>query len=1108
MPRFSLSLLGTFNLTRDENPVGGFGSDKVRALLAYLAVQPEQPHRREKLAALLWSEQSEERARANLSQALYNLHQLLGQDCLKVTSQTIQIQPIDLKVDVIEFERLLSGCSTHFLRRSSTCPACIQNVEQAVRRYRGNFLEGLTLRREDEFEEWTASERENLCRKVLKALLELAVSYELRGDLTSALPYAQRAAGLDLYNEEAQRLLLRLLALSGEHNAARAQYERLRQQLAQVMGVEPEPETQALYNQLYAQLKGVPLPPSHLPTSLNPFIGRQSELTKLRGMLRESANRLISLVGPGGCGKTRLALEAARGLQEHFTHGVYFISLSDHLPDNPLWPVLADAMHLQMREKLDPEQQIRDYLHAKSILLIFDSFETALEKAVWLDELLQYSPQLTALVTSRICLEISGEQIFTLGGMSVPELGEIERAEQFDAVQLLVSFIRHRQPGFALNNSSRNAVQRICHLLQGYPLGLLLASAWVGFYSLEEIASQIESNLDFLSVNWSNLPERQRSLRATFDYSWKLLEENEKAVFRALCIFRGEFTRQAAQGVSEANPQEIRCLLDKSLVMLREGEWYAIHALLRQYGLEKLSMLPPASQAVSQRYSAYYLEKLEQWEAGLKGSQQEGTLAMMNSQMNDLRSAWDWACQQGEIDHLDHGLEGFCLYYELSARFKEGKSACLVAADSLDAVNTPQSDFLKARLYTWQSCFCRLLGEPEPAGQLRGKSLEIANHLAASGMDASPVLAFIYFEAGEALFAADLKLAREQLQRSVELYRKNSDHYRLARSLGALGINLQHSGSYTEAIEPLTECIATRRAFGDRRGLAKALANLAFTYIRIGQFEKCASLLDESQAIAQSIGDTASIADELMWMARLLIWQGRFEDSFPLIERLLPLYYDLGDRFNCTFGYMILGLAKMLAGKYEPVNSLTQKILEIGEKNGFIREIALSHWILGGTALAEGRVQEAFVEVQKCVDLYRKTGHQDELGWALSVLANIYFIQGQNQRANIALVEALQIAANTKANHAIMHALATTALILAHEGQVVKALELYARVKEDPIWNVSPWMERVVGQHIVAASAELSQEVITAAREQGRQRDHLATINEMLVEFSYRCRWQ
>jgi DNA-binding SARP family transcriptional activator/predicted ATPase len=1106
MPHLALFLLGTFNLTLDENPISGFGSDKVRALLAYLAVQRDRPHRREKLAALLWSEQPEARARANLSQALYNLHRIIGQDFLKVSSKSIQIEPnCDLFVDVLEFRSLLSGCSVHTPHRSPTCPACINNIERAARLYHGNFLDALTLRGEDEFEDWATFEAEKLNHMALEGVIELSVHYEMSGDLAAALMYSQRATEIDPFDEKAQRLLLRILALSGEHNVALAHYEKLRSRLSKEMGVEPEAETQALYNQLYSQQKSVPLPPFYLPKSLTPFIGRKNELAMLRGMLTDSANRLINVVGPGGCGKTRLALEVARGLQEQFTHGVYFVSLAAHLPGNPLWPVLADVMHLRMREKHDPEQQLLDYLLSKNILLVLDSFETALEKTDWLDKLLQFAPQLTVLVTSRVCLEISGEQVFTLGGMAVPEFKDIERAEQFDAVQLLVSFISQRKPGFRLDNNSRTAVLRICQIMQGFPLGLLLTAAWAGFYSLEDIASQIESNLDFLEVNWSNLPERQRSLRATFDYSWKLLDQDEQAVFRSLCIFRGEFTRQAAQYVSEASPQELRRLLDKSLVTLRESDWYAIHALLRQYGMEKLSLLQPENQAVSRRYSLYYIEKLEQWEMDLKGSQQSETLTIMNSQANDLRSAWDWACQQGEVDYLSKGLEGLCLYYELSARVKEGLSACQVASDSIAGGSNPQISFLQAHLYIWQSCFSRLLGELETAERLRKRSSDIANHLAQEGRDTRSVQAFVYLEDGEALFSADLKLAREHLLHSVDLYRIIGDPYRLAISLGALGINLQHAGQYAEAIEPLTECIELRRVTGDRRSLASALASLAFTYVRTGQFEKCVSLLNESLALIQSTGDKTSMADGLLSLGRLMIWQGRLEESFSPIEQCLPLYFDLGDQFNLTFGYVILALGKMLARKYEPVNSLTQTIFELGEKNGFIREIALSHWILGGTALAEGHIQEAFDELQKCVDLYRKTGHQDELGWALSVLANIYFIQGQFQRAYIALVEALQIAAKTKANHAIMHALASTAMILACEGQVVKALEIYARIKEDPIWKISPWMEQVVGQHISVASGGLSREVIAAAQERGQQCDQSAIINEMLEEFSGRC---
>ena len=1110
MARLSLFLFGTYQIAMDGNTHSQAISAKGRALLAYLAIEG-QPQLREKIAGLLWPEHSEAQARQNLSQVLHTLRGLLPSagdqpPLLRITAQHIQLNPdADVWVDVAEFLVLLEACDPCDQPRQATCQECPERLRRAAALYRGSFLSDFSLKDVIQFEEWCTVTRERLHRQAMHALGLLTGCLEAHGEVEQALEIARRLVELDPLNEGGHRQVMRLLAESGRRSAALSHFQAFQRYMLDTLGVPPDVETLEQYEKIINQ---VPQPDKirasevRLPTSLTPFIGRHSEARELSALLRDPACRLVTILGPGGVGKTRLALEVALGLGDDFSQGVYFISLSAYQPGNPLWSLLAEALRFQVREKGDPEQQVLDYLRTKHALLIFDSFETALEKVAWLAELLQYAPRLTALVTSRACLETSDEQVFTLGGMSFPRAGEVEQAEQFEAVQLFTSFIRRRQPAFILDDHSRTGITRICRLVQGFPLGLLLASAWVDLYSLDEIAGEIESNQDFLKVNWRDLPARQRSLRAAFDYSWKLLEKGEQAIFRALCVFRGGFTRQAAEKVGGANPQELRQLVDKSLVMPQAGEWYAIHALLRQYGLERLNDLPTVSIEVHQRYSAYYLEKLEQWEAGLKGAHQAETLTTLDSKITDLRPAWDWACQQGEIDRLSRGLEGLCLYYELSARFREGQSACQAAVDGLAGVDTPQACSLQAHLRIWQSRFSRLLGELEPARRHWEESLELASRLASFGQDARRLQAFIWLEAGEAIFTNDLKVARQHLQRSVELYRQAGDTWRLAVALVDLGINLQHSGDFAQATELMMECIAICRATGDQRGLAHALTWLAFNFSRIGSLEKCVSLIRESMAINQSIGDKASMADGLMWMGRLMIWQGQFEESFGLLEQCLPLYNDLGDRYNSTFVYAILGLGSMLGGKYGQVEHYSQIAIELAQENGLGREMALSYFVLGGTALAEGETQEAYKLMQESVNLYRQVGHQDELGWALAVLADIQTVMGQPEGAKIALNEALQIAVKTRAQYTLKHTLAAMTLILAREGRARQAVELYTLVLDDPVWKGSPWMEKVVGQYVTAASASLPEDVAEATRQRGRQRDLVATAQELLEEYT------
>jgi tetratricopeptide (TPR) repeat protein len=488
----------------------------------------------------------------------------------------------------------------------------------------------------------------------------------------------------------------------------------------------------------------------------------------------------------------------------------------------------------------------------------------------------------------------------------------------------------------------------------------------------------------------------------------------------------------------------------------------------------------------------------------LKGPEQIAILAQADKQVDDVKAAWEWVFQHGEIDFLTNGLEGLCLYYELSARFKEGQSACQGATDQLAGVDTLQACTLQAQLRIWQSRFSRMLGELEPARRQWEESLELAGRLESFGWDAHPLQAFIWLEAGEAILTADLKSARAHLQRSVELFRQAGDTWHLAAALADLGINLQHSGDYSQATEPLTECITIRRASGDRRGLAFALTWLAFNYSRVGSLEKCVTLMRESMAINQSIGDKASMAAGLMWMGRLLVWQGQFDESFRLLEQSLPLYHDLGDRYNSTFVYVVIGLGRMLGGKYEQVEQYTQMALQLAQENGLGREMALSYWVLSGTALAQGKIQSAYKLIQESITLYRQVGHQDELGWALSVLANILTTLGETEKPMIAMTEALQIAVKTRAHHTFKHSLAAMASILAREGRVLQAVELYTLVLDDPIWKVSPWMEKVVGQYVTAASANLPEEDVEAARQRGRQRDMFSTAQELLEECTTR----
>ncbi len=514
--------------------------------------------------------------------------------------------------------------------------------------------------------------REQLRLDVMEVLDNLVVAFEQQGELDHALRYAQKMVVLDDLGEAGNAHIIRLLALLGRREEALEQYGSFRQTLAIQLGAEPGQESRLLYQRLRNEQAGTE--PGYLPASLTPFIGRKTELTELWGWLVDPGHRLICILGTGGSGKTRLALEIAHRQRYHFADGVYFVPLSALGTGSSLLSALAERLGFNFREKGEHQQQLLDYLRNKKLLLVLDSFETVTESAGLVAEILVASSGSKLLVTSRVRLELSGEQVYPIKGMNIPPI-DVKQVLDYSAVALFLEAARRVKPGYLPEDLE--GIAQICRVVEGMPLSLILAASWVGEYPTREIAEQIERSLDFLSVEWADLPARQRSLRATFEYSWDLLSLPEKQVLMKLSVFRNAFSAQAAFEVADATPKVLHALVGKSLLGSTSEGQYQMHDLVRQYSQEKLTLAEDGlERATRQTHSEYFLRIATGWSSLFKGPGQIAMLAQADKQINDVRAAWDWACQQAEIDPLTNGLEGLCLYYELSARFKEGQSAC------------------------------------------------------------------------------------------------------------------------------------------------------------------------------------------------------------------------------------------------------------------------------------------------------------------------------------------------------------------------------------------------------------------------------------------------
>ncbi|MBK8902913.1 MAG: AAA family ATPase [Anaerolineaceae bacterium] len=659
MSRLNISLLGTFHLTLVQQPVTHFRSANNQGLLVYLVLHNNRPVAREVLSTLFWPEESDANARNNLRQSLYQLRKLLGdldepvQPALLVTRQAVQFNPeCDCSVDVANFLQAVDK----------------GDLAAAVSLYPGDLLPGFTCD-SLEFEAWLRQERETLHNLALETMLEVTRDYLRHGRYAQAQTVARQQLSLEPWHEQAHRQLMQAYALAGDRSRALAQYDLCREVLAEELGIEPAVETTSLYDDIKAGRLGAaaaaemppPLKTRHnLPAATTPLIGRELECAQVSQQFTEAKQRLVTIVGPGGMGKTRLATAVGAQLLDQFRDGVYFIDLAPLAHPEEIGQAVAAALDFQVPDKNQPLfPQLLEALGRQNVLLILDNFEHLLDGVGRVNELLQAGPEVAVLATSRQRLNLASESRYELGGLDFPDWLTLEDALHYTAVQLFVENGRRVQPQFALNQSNVTDVVRLCQLVQGMPLGLVLAASWLELLTPAEIAAEIENSLDFLAAELADLPSRQRSMRAVFDYSWQMLAPAEQSVLARLSVFRGGFTREAAEQVAGANLRVLLALVNKSLLQRGAGNGrFTMHELLRQFAAAQRPQAEADKDALAHCHYFARLSWAHWWPINLLRE-----MAIQHAPDKDnVYRAWEYALNCGlatELVDLAPGLMAF-----------------------------------------------------------------------------------------------------------------------------------------------------------------------------------------------------------------------------------------------------------------------------------------------------------------------------------------------------------------------------------------------------------------------------------------------------------------
>ncbi|MEM7028205.1 MAG: BTAD domain-containing putative transcriptional regulator [Chloroflexota bacterium] len=889
MVQLSLYLFGPPHFERDGAPVS-LDRRKAIALSAYLALT-DKAHTRDALATLFWPDYDQTRARAALRRTLAALKKESLSDWLEITRKTVGLNPNHhLWVDVTAFQTHLAQILAAI---EKPCVENLATLDEALKLYRTDFLAGFTLRDSPAFDEWQLFQTEDLRRNVMSVLDHLVRCHSQQDNLPQAIDYARQWLALDPAAELAHRQLMQLYNRNNQRAAAIRQYQICAKVLQSELGAEPSPETTQLFERIQQGNLLAPSSeesPASTPTTVSdpvpklnifpgqstPFLGRQQDLADILTRLENPSCQLVTLIGPGGIGKTRLAMQTAQETSSLFSDGVYFVPLAFVQSAQFLPSTIADVLNVSLDGHAAPDQQLCRFLRDKQILLVLDNFEHLVRDAHLITVLMTQALGLKILVTSRERLNLQGEWTVEIKGMSYPIQADDEGydVEAYQSLALFVQSASRVDSGFVFTDTEKPYVARICQLMEGVPLAIELAAAWVRLLSCQEIAAEIEQmmalqrNLDFLTTPLQDVPKRHRSLQAVFDHSWQLLNEEERQLFKQLSVFRGGCRIAAIEAVTGYSIVALSALIDKSLITRPTPGRYQMHELLRQYALEKLRQTPNDAQAVQEAHSVYYASFLQQYDNLLKGAKQEEVLGQISEEIENIRFGWRWTVLQGNVRQIEQALKGLGRFYSMYSRFREGNEIFGQAVEAVRALNTEDHIYLIGQLLTYQGWFLLRQGLYDQAEKILRESLTHFD-LRADQANRAIALQFLGVLSSE---IGNYDQGRHYLEESLLIFRSLHDRWEEAWTLSHLGncVSRATEHNQAEARQLLQESLAIYRELEGKQGIAVALHQLGNIALRLGEYEEAKTTFTKSLIVRREIGYPRGIAVTLNKLGKVM----------------------------------------------------------------------------------------------------------------------------------------------------------------------------------------------------------------------------------------------
>jgi predicted ATPase/transcriptional regulator with XRE-family HTH domain len=722
-----------------------------------------------------------------------------------------------------------------------------------------------------------------------------------------------------------------------------------------------------------SQPAGVSIPVSgNLPRALTPFIGREPEISALSQLLQDPECSLLTIVGPGGIGKSRLAVEAAQHSKELFPDGMWFVPLVSLNSPPQIVPAIAGALDFKFQDPTNPQRQLLRYLGTKRALLLLDNAEHLLEGVEMFTEIMESCPQVKLLVTSRERLNLLSEWVFEIQGLPVPPTDQVEQFETYSSVALFLQCARRVLAGYELREAEREWVLRICRILEGMPLGIELAAAWVGLLSCEEIAREIEHNLDFLSASLRDLPERHRSLRATLEHSWKLLGEEERLALSQLSVFRGSFSREAAQAICGASLAVLSSLRNKSLLNRTGQELYHLHEAIRQYAALKLAEDPGENERVNDRHAMYFVQCLASWEKALQSSRQLETLNEMARSIDNLSQGWRHMvthCRPGNgnrnqfcADLLQSALFSLNLFYEMRCRSLEAVELLL---NSVQYLKTVQAEF---ELTEERSRFISVLG-----------------------------LTTAYLGLHH-IFILQYEKANDYLEEAIHLLEKGQSRIEMAQAKVRMAAVNNLSGRLNEAVELLEQSKEVFREAGEDWWYLLSIINLAEVFISLRRLEECEALYLEGFRLVKP-GDLRLGLPLRIGFAFVLYLRKEFTRAEQLLQENLELSYQLENYRMTASALFDLGRVALASNRVDLAEEYFQKSINLQRGFGELNDLTMIFLYLGKCYAAKHNRPAAHDQFRQVIKIAQSFDLFYMVCWGLANMARTYLEEGQTEKA-------------------------------------------------------------------------------------------------------------